>query len=183
MGNARRFVSQAIADLPGELQDSVNLMVSELATNALVHASSGFTVAIDRSDVAVTVSVTDRGDGTPAMQSPSSNEPHGRGLRIVEALSDDWGIASSTEAGKTVWFRIALRSISSGIQQADVVVTTNQVDSRTVNEEDAPRPASRAMPADVGQVNRPKAQLRIVRRRRRKRCTSYHPMPEFRSYR
>lgn len=131
VGSARRFVSLAIADLPGDIQDSVNLMVSELATNALVHASSGFTVAIDRSDAAVTVSVTDRGDGTPAMQSPSSSEPHGRGLRIVEALSDDWGITSSTDTGKTVWFRIALQSVPSGIQQADAVVTTNRVEPGT----------------------------------------------------
>lgn len=160
VGNARRFVSLAIADQPGDIQDSVNLMVSELATNALVHASSGFIVSIDRSDLAVTVSVTDRGAGTPAMQSPSSSEPHGRGLRIVEALSEDWGITSSTETGKTVWFRIALQSVPSGIQQADAVVTTNEVEPSTGNGQDAPHPTSRTMKPDVGHVNQPEAQLR-----------------------
>ncbi len=104
-------MSRLVADLSSEQQDAVNLMVSELATNALVHASSGFDVDVDRSEIAVTISVTDRGDGTPAMQSPTSSEPHGRGLRIVEALSDDWGTNASDEAGKTVWFQMVFRDV------------------------------------------------------------------------
>ncbi len=56
------------------------------------------------------VSVTDQEDGTPALQSPDPNEPHGRGLRIVEALSDEWGISSNAIAGKSVWFRMSLES-------------------------------------------------------------------------
>jgi hypothetical protein len=105
-------VSETISDLPVELQDVVSLMVSELATNALVHASSGFDVAVDRSDSAITISITDRGDGIPAVQSPDSSEPHGRGLRIVEVLSDSWGINESSDTGKTVWFRLSLDSRS-----------------------------------------------------------------------
>jgi anti-sigma regulatory factor (Ser/Thr protein kinase) len=108
VGKARRFVSRLVSDLPDDLRDAVSLMVSELATNALVHASSGFDVDVERSDAAVTISVTDRGEGAPAVQSPSSSEPHGRGLRIVEALSDEWGATSSTETGKTVWFQMTL---------------------------------------------------------------------------
>lgn len=107
VGEARRFVSGLTADLPDELRDAVALMVSELATNALVHASSGFEVAIDRSPELVRVSVSDRGDGTPEVHSPGFTEPHGRGLQIVEALSDQWGIVPYF-AGKTVWFQIAL---------------------------------------------------------------------------
>lgn len=164
MGNARRFVSQAISDLPGERQDSANLMVSELATNALVHASSGFSVSIDRSDTAVTISVTDRGDGTPAMQSPSSSEPHGRGLRIVEALSDSWGITPTAGTGKSVWFQLSLRSTSVGRRQADVAATTNQAESGTASAE-ASRPGSPPMKPDVGQMGRPNARRRVFRRR------------------
>ena len=167
VGNARRFVSQAIADLPGELQDSANLMVSELATNALVHASSGFIVSIDRSDAAVTISVTDRGDGTPAIQSPSSSEPHGRGLRIVEALSDDWGITSTAGTGKTVWFRMSLRSTSVGRQQADTAAATNQVKPGTPDEVDSRAP-SRPIQPEVGRMDRPNARNRVFRRRSRK---------------
>ena len=96
-----------VGDAPGEVQDSVALMVSELSTNALLHASGGFEVAVDRSELTISVSVIDRGDGTPVLQSPKFSEPHGRGLRIVAALSDEWGV-SATSDGKAVWFRMKL---------------------------------------------------------------------------
>lgn len=110
VGEARRFASEYIADMPPELRDTISLMVSELSTNSLVHACVGFVVTIDRSPTLLRVSVTDQGDGTPAMQTPGSHEPHGRGLRIVEALSDHWGITNSSGDGKTVWFQMGLTS-------------------------------------------------------------------------
>jgi anti-sigma regulatory factor (Ser/Thr protein kinase) len=107
VGAARRFVTGVISDAPTEAQDSIAVMVSELSTNALLHATGGFDVVVDRSEDSVAISVIDRGDGTPVLQSPKFSEPHGRGLRIVAALSDDWGI-SATPDGKAVWFRLNL---------------------------------------------------------------------------
>jgi anti-sigma regulatory factor (Ser/Thr protein kinase) len=104
---ARRFVAAVVSDAPTEVRDSVSVMVSELSTNALLHASGGFEVAVDRSELTVSVSVIDQGDGTPVLQSPRFSEPHGRGLRIVAALSDEWGV-SATSDGKAVWFRMKL---------------------------------------------------------------------------
>jgi anti-sigma regulatory factor (Ser/Thr protein kinase) len=112
VGAARRFVAAVVSDAPTEVQDSVSVMVSELSTNALLHASGGFEVAVDRSELTVSVSVIDRGDGTPILQSPKFSEPHGRGLRIVAALSDEWGV-SATSDGKAVWFRIDLQDSGS----------------------------------------------------------------------
>jgi anti-sigma regulatory factor (Ser/Thr protein kinase) len=109
VGAARRFVTGIISDTPTDVQDSVAVMVSELATNALLHASGGFEVAVDRSELTVSVSVSDRGDGAPVLQSPKFSEPHGRGLRIVTALSDQWGV-SATSDGKAVWFHINLQN-------------------------------------------------------------------------
>ena len=107
---ARGFVAGLIADAPVDVQDSVSLMVSELATNALIHAASGFEVCVDRGDLTVLVSVSDRGDaGMPRLQAPTSSEPHGRGLRVVDALSDEWGVITTWDQGKTVWFRISLQ--------------------------------------------------------------------------
>lgn len=176
MGSARRFVSQAIADLPGELQDSVNLMVSELATNALVHASSGFVVSIDRSGAAVTISVTDRGDGAPALQSPSSSEPHGRGLRIVEALSDEWGITSTDGTGKTVWFRVALRSTPAGAQQAGAVALMHQGEPGTAYDGTL-RPPSRSVQPKVGPIDRPDARPRALRGHPRRKAATTRCRP------
>jgi anti-sigma regulatory factor (Ser/Thr protein kinase) len=108
---ARSFVTRIISDAPVEARESVAVMVSELATNALVHAASGFDVVVDRSGQAVMVAVTDWGGGAPELRSPKSTEPHGRGLRIVEALSDEWGtVSTSGGVKKTIWFRLYLRS-------------------------------------------------------------------------
>jgi anti-sigma regulatory factor (Ser/Thr protein kinase) len=114
VGAARRFVAGTITDVAAGVSESVSVMVSELSTNALVHAASGFEVTVDRSDHHVLVSVRDRGDGTPELHSPDASEPHGRGLRIVDALSDAWGISSTDDAGKSVWFRVALDSPVTG---------------------------------------------------------------------
>ena len=108
VGAARAFVAGVIVDLPAAVRDPVVLMVSELATNALVHADGGFDVSVDRSATAVFVAVSDRGGGTPVIQSPPTSESHGRGLQIVEALSDGWGASSEPSVrpgGTTVWFR------------------------------------------------------------------------------
>ena len=111
VGAARAFVVGSIVDAPPDVQDSVSLMVSELATNALIHAAGGFQVSVERTDGVVHVSVSDTGEGTPVLQAPPSSEPHGRGLRIVEKLSDAWGVSPSADLGrhgKTVWFRKSL---------------------------------------------------------------------------
>jgi len=111
VGAARTFVTGMMADAQADIQDSVALMVSELATNALVHASGGFAVSVERSDGSMFVSISDRGEGTPVLQAPPSSEPHGRGLRIVDKLSDEWGISpppGGGRRGKTVWFRLSL---------------------------------------------------------------------------
>ena len=110
VGAARRFLAASIVDAPTDVRDSVSLMVSELSTNALVHGAEGFDVCVDCSDFTVIVSVSDRGGGgIPVLRGPAPSEPRGRGLRIVDALSDDWGISITPEEGKAVWFRMSFQ--------------------------------------------------------------------------
>lgn len=109
VGASRKFVAETLTDLPEEIRESVVLMMSELATNAVVHALTGFEVSIERSSTQVRVEVADVGEGEPRLRSPSSSEPHGRGLRIVEELSDEWGMVESDDhSGKTVWYMVRL---------------------------------------------------------------------------
>lgn len=106
---AQRWVAQLVADLPRDVRDCVTLMVSELATNALLHGGSRFTVRFVLQPDEVRVEVSDDGDGTPTVLSPSAREPSGRGLQLVAALADGWGVVAATAGtGKTVWFRVAL---------------------------------------------------------------------------
>ncbi len=104
---SRQFVDEAVADLPSAVRESAVLMISELATNAVVHATTGFEVSVTRAESAVRVEVTDAGSGQPTLRSPSSRDPHGRGLQIVKELSDAWGTSEGPDhSGKTVWFEI-----------------------------------------------------------------------------
>jgi two-component sensor histidine kinase len=106
---ARHFVAERLETLSDIAVESVLLIVSELATNAIRHAQTGFTIDIDLGENEVRISIADDGGGQPTISSPQPTEPSGRGLRIVELLSDRWGIISSTShRGKTVWFTLHL---------------------------------------------------------------------------
>lgn len=104
--DARRFVEEQISGAVGDATLAASLMVSELATNCIRHASTGFTIAINTDKEFLRVIVTDDGSGVPTVRSPSLSEPTGRGLRIVSELSDDWG--TSSVSGTSVWFSLRL---------------------------------------------------------------------------
>jgi anti-sigma regulatory factor (Ser/Thr protein kinase) len=82
--------------------DTVNLVISELVTNAVNAGCVDAAVLIDLHRHRVRVGVTDDGAGLPQIQHPSPNEGHGRGLQIVDRLSVAWGV-SPVPAGKRVW--------------------------------------------------------------------------------
>jgi anti-sigma regulatory factor (Ser/Thr protein kinase) len=109
IGAARLFTKEALSGRPRELIESAVLMVSELATNSIRHATTGFQLTIACEREAVLIEVTDVGGGSPQLRSPAPEDLTGRGLRIVEALSDDWGVQRSASPGKTVWFKVASR--------------------------------------------------------------------------
>ncbi|HEX5615618.1 MAG TPA: ATP-binding protein [Acidimicrobiia bacterium] len=107
---ARRFVVGELGDVPTDIRESITLMVSELASNAIRHARTPFTVSVERTGDVVKVEVTDSGSGDPVRRSPDPSEPAGRGLRIVDALADEWGVHHARGADKTVWFSIDVHS-------------------------------------------------------------------------
>jgi anti-sigma regulatory factor (Ser/Thr protein kinase) len=100
----RRFVRDALKDQPPEIVDAAELMACELATNCVRHAHTDFELAID-SQAQIRVEVRDTDRSRPMMRAPTPEEPSGRGLLIVDAMSDTWGIIPSS-TGKTVWFAL-----------------------------------------------------------------------------
>jgi anti-sigma regulatory factor (Ser/Thr protein kinase) len=89
--------------------DTVSLLVSELATNCVRHAHTDFTMTIERTGRQVWVDVADRGTGRIAPRHAKPTDYSGRGLRIVDRLSDTWGITECTDGeGKSVWFMVNL---------------------------------------------------------------------------
>ena len=100
----------AVADRLGPtataaLVDDVRLMVSELVTNAVVHAHSTCTVSLRIDPSAIRIEVGDGCRQTPRMRRPEAGEAHGRGLLIIESLADCWGVEVDDD-GKTVWFEL-----------------------------------------------------------------------------
>lgn len=106
VGQARRFCA---ATLDGwgadpELVSTCVLLVSELATNAVLHARTAFSVAIERHS-ALRIEVDDGDPRMPHARDYSLDAMSGRGLHLVEALSQASGAHRSGE-GKTVWFEV-----------------------------------------------------------------------------
>jgi anti-sigma regulatory factor (Ser/Thr protein kinase) len=107
---ARLFVREHLSDEPLETVQAAELMTSELATNCVMHAHSDFELAIDSHDQ-IRIEVSDAGRGRPTLLQPDVRALTGRGLRIVDAMSDAWGVVANTP-GKTVWFTLTPQSES-----------------------------------------------------------------------
>lgn len=101
---ARRFIREVLSPWPRETIEVAELMVSELATNCIRHAGTGFELLVCAGEE-IRVEVSDSGEGTPRVLTPRPTDPSGRGLRIVEGLSRRWGISERPQ-GKTVWFTL-----------------------------------------------------------------------------
>lgn len=116
---ARNFATGVLAELPRPAVESVVLMISELATNAVQHASSAFEVMIDFDAARVLVEVSDNGAGRVTPRRHGPRDPSGRGLEIVRMLSDDWGVLPANEEWlKSVWFAVRLTEMSSAPPEA-----------------------------------------------------------------
>jgi anti-sigma regulatory factor (Ser/Thr protein kinase) len=100
IGAARHFARTAAASWGCDPAD-LSLVVSELATNACVHARSAFTVSLHRQGSHLVVEVVDE-DPAPAVVGPSSTGCSGRGMQIVAAIAREWGV-SGCDRGKSVW--------------------------------------------------------------------------------
>ncbi len=108
VGRARRFCTSTLRGWGAtpDLVETCELLVSELATNAVLHARTPFTVMIERQPV-LRVEVH---DGDPRPPHPRDYGPEassGRGLHLVEMLSQSSGTVTLPDGGKSVWFEMA----------------------------------------------------------------------------
>jgi anti-sigma regulatory factor (Ser/Thr protein kinase) len=91
------------------ISDVAQLLVSELVTNALKHGLPPIELRIRcRDDSILEVGVSDASPTPPMTKLTEDPEAeHGRGITLVDVLSDSWGVSPS-EAGKRVWFRLSV---------------------------------------------------------------------------
>jgi anti-sigma regulatory factor (Ser/Thr protein kinase) len=106
---ARAFVAETLTawNVQADEVEAARLVVSELVTNAVLHAPESPTISVGLrlTDRAVRVLVTDGGLDEPehrAQPDPGTAEA-GRGVWLVDAFADRWGTETDGREGKTVW--------------------------------------------------------------------------------
>jgi anti-sigma regulatory factor (Ser/Thr protein kinase) len=104
----RRELKAFLGFLPPVRIDDVVLQASELVANAVLHGAGPITVSVWPGGHALRVEVTDTGGGAPRLVPATDGQDEtGRGLLIVDALADSWGVLPLVPGpGKTVWFEI-----------------------------------------------------------------------------
>lgn len=113
---ARDFVClHLVAHRLPHLVEDVRLVVSELATNAVSHAQTPFVVTLSSANGSVLLAIQDGSTSAPIRSAPDVMDMSGRGLMIVELLSQEWGTRIDAHGFKSVW-----ASFSSGPSEPDL---------------------------------------------------------------
>ncbi|MFB6904537.1 SpoIIE family protein phosphatase [Streptomyces bacillaris] len=108
-GRARRLARRALSRWGlEELSDEVELLVSEVVTNAVRYAERPVTLRLLRTDI-LRCEVGDDSPQLPRQRRARETDEGGRGLFLVNRLARRWG-ATRLSTGKVVWFEMATRS-------------------------------------------------------------------------
>lgn len=110
---ARRAVGELAPDIDTALVRDVQLLVSELVTNSVRHSGSSQPIRLRvwRRRGGLKVEISDGGDGFEAASGAAEDESEGgRGLMILAALAERWGVSYDTCA--SIWFELAPRPVS-----------------------------------------------------------------------
>jgi hypothetical protein len=101
---ARRFVVSTLQTWNSAVdRDAAALIVSELTSNAVLHACSGFDVTLDDVPSGLVLRVRDGSPTLPVRRPPSPTAPGGLGLRLLDELCSSWGTIDDGAGGKVVW--------------------------------------------------------------------------------
>jgi anti-sigma regulatory factor (Ser/Thr protein kinase) len=102
---ARAFVRHHLAEHHlAHLSDDVELVVTEFATNVVLHAHTVFTVSLHAFEQTLVLAVADGSQDWPARAVAADVfDTHGRGLTIVDHVCRDWGTQPLPTGGKSVW--------------------------------------------------------------------------------
>lgn len=108
VGDLRRFALGVSRDqgFTGDV-DVLALLVSEVATNALLHGRGEVRLSVMRRAGCLRVEVADGSDRMPVRREATPMAEGGRGIALLDALSAAWGAQASPPQGKVVWFELA----------------------------------------------------------------------------
>jgi anti-sigma regulatory factor (Ser/Thr protein kinase) len=108
VGAARRFVRDVLMsrDVSKYVVDTVELLTSEVVTNAIVHGRSGPQLTVEIEGDVVRVAVRDMSSDVPVRRLSHVDDVSGRGVVIVEELASAWGVERESNGAKRVWFEV-----------------------------------------------------------------------------
>lgn len=101
---ARLFAIETLvrAGYPDSLSEDAALVVTELATNAVLHSRSAFTASVDCQGLVVRLAVQDHSCASPVHRPVSITAASGRGISLISGLARRWGTEVGSD-GKVVW--------------------------------------------------------------------------------
>ena len=104
--SARALVLDALGDDGEDLLFSLELLISEVVSNAIVHAASAPRIEAQLGPDTVRVAVYDDDPTLPSHRQPDAERPGGRGLHLLDRLASRWGSERIDGDGKVVWFEL-----------------------------------------------------------------------------
>jgi anti-sigma regulatory factor (Ser/Thr protein kinase) len=111
---ARRFVRTIVDGLLDDEQvATVELLTSELVTNAVLHGKGEPVLAVEVDEDRVRVAVHDDLPEVPVVRNPGPLAASGRGMQLIDTLAARWGVEPD-EKGKDVWFELELAGAPQG---------------------------------------------------------------------
>ncbi|AJE84487.1 hypothetical protein SLNWT_4111 [Streptomyces albus] len=117
VGRARQALRRQLAlwHVEGEVVDTAVLLLSELVTNAMAAKTAPgreIRVRFELRGKELRLEVADAGDEKPQLRHAGPEDESGRGLALVNALADAWGVAPRLGVGKTVWASLVLPEVA-----------------------------------------------------------------------
>ncbi|UOY00888.1 ATP-binding protein [Blastococcus sp. PRF04-17] len=106
---ARHVVRELLRawDAPHDHEDAA-LLVTELVANVVDHVQGEANLSLElaMADAWLRIAVVDGSAVRPVVQELTEHRPRGRGLQMVRAIADRWGVEDH-RGGKRVWFELA----------------------------------------------------------------------------
>jgi anti-sigma regulatory factor (Ser/Thr protein kinase) len=103
---ARQFVRDRLHEWHCEhVAEAVVLLISELVTNAIVHAGTSVALTVQCAEDAIRVEIDDHSTELPVPRRVAPDPISGHGLKLVDVMSGRWGVEQQP-GGKTVWFEV-----------------------------------------------------------------------------